>query len=392
MTDAVPVPNDTAMSDAGAIPLSDQTQGDEKSKSGLIQSDVLPRSPPLPACLRTNRRIYSIGSHSWKRVFMTKAALRYIACLVMALAAAPTAQAEEQSNSWHPLDTIAIAIFLVMGGSLVLSLLIWRRQGAPSPSRAVDDKFLENLRIVYGFWLIVGALLATLAVLVVTLVALYPVSNRISDVVAVIASVTGVIGTLTAAFFGIQQAAAGRSQAMTTLTQLKAQGTESVVPYKLEPSFGPHAGGTRVSISGNGFTGSNAVNFGVMEGANFEFVNDGLIRATSPAAGKGVNGSQVTVIFPSATLNCAVGTFYYYTIEPSQGPAGEMITIQGSGLQGVNAVKFGTEDGKGLRHNADGSLSAEVPPNTGAADVDVKLCYPVDAPTNSFVVGKYHYT
>ena len=322
---------------------------------------------------------------------MTKTSLRCLACLaglVSTITLAPVAQAQQaQEGTWQPLDTIAIVMFMVMGAALLGSLIIWRSR-TPTQMQAVDDKYLENLRIVYGFWLLVGALLATIAVLVVSLVAFYPITNRVTDIVAIIASVTGVIGTLTAAFFGIQQAAAGRSQAMTTLTQLRAQGTEGVAPYMLEPSSGPHAGGTKVSISGNGFTGANAVNFGVSEGTNFEFVNDGLIRATSPAAREGVNDVQVIVAFPGSTLNRVVGTFSYYTIEPSQGAGGERITIRGAGLQGVNAIKFGTEDAKGLARNADGSLSVEVPPKAAASDVDVKLY----SSTNSFVVGKYHYT
>jgi hypothetical protein len=88
--------------------------------------------------------------------------------------------------------------------------------------------------------------------------------------VAIIGAVTGVIGTLTAAFFGIQAAGAGRSQAITTLGEhLKAQGTVTPLPSKLEPPYGPHLGRTRVSITGNGFAGpprANGANFGVTPG------------------------------------------------------------------------------------------------------------------------------
>ena len=165
------------------------------------------------------------------------------------------------------------------------------------------DKDLEALRISYGFWLVVGALLVTLLVLVITLTAMAPEQPKTTDIVAIIGAVTGVIGTLTAAFFGIQAAGAGRSQALTTLDNtLKNQGAVSApTPTKLDPSYGPHAGSTRVSITGNGFTGASGVNFGATPGANFEFVNDGLVRASSPAAVDGVDEAKVVLVFPGTT-------------------------------------------------------------------------------------------
>ncbi|MBV8239554.1 MAG: IPT/TIG domain-containing protein, partial [Hyphomicrobiales bacterium] len=143
----------------------------------------------------------------------------------------------------------------------------------------------------------------TLLVLVITLTAFAPEEPKTTDIVAIISAVTGVIGTLTAAFFGIQAAGAGRSQAMTTLgEQIKAQGTvTTTTPSKLEPSYGPHAGSTRVSITGNGFQGASGANFGVTPGADFEFVNDGLVRATSPSAVAGVDEAKVVVVFPGTS-------------------------------------------------------------------------------------------
>jgi IPT/TIG domain len=212
-----------------------------------------------------------------------------------------------------------------------------------------------------------------------------------------------VIGTLTAAFFGIQAAGAGRSQAMTALSeQLKAQG--GTAAYKLEPSYGPHAGGTLVSISGNGFTGANAVNFGVTLGTDFKNINDGLVRANSPQAPQGVDDTKVVVVFPGASpTNREVGTFYYYTIDPSRGRASSenTVTIRGSGLKGANAVKFGTTDATDLEFGTSAggpylqvkvpAHSVTSPPGTAGTDVDVAVLFPVASPTNSFVVGRYHY-
>jgi hypothetical protein len=108
-----------------------------------------------------------------------------------------------------------------------------------------------------------------------------------------------------------------------------------------------------------------------------------------------VDDTKVVVAFPGTSpTNREVGTFYYYTIDPSHGPAagGNSVTIRGSGLKGANAVKFGTTDGTNLTTAADGlSVTVNVPTGTAGTDVDVKVLFPVEAATNSFVVGKYHY-
>jgi hypothetical protein len=109
----------------------------------------------------------------------------------------------------------------IVGGILLLvlfvSLIAW--QWHKTPQAKDDDKALEELRIIYGFWLIVAALVIALLVLIVTLTAISPDTNKASDIVAIAGTVTGLITTLTAAFFGIQQAGAGRSQALMPRTR-----------------------------------------------------------------------------------------------------------------------------------------------------------------------------
>ena len=70
----------------------------------------------------------------------------------------------------------------------------------------------------------------------------------------------------------------------------------------LSPSSGPAAGGTSVTITGTGFTGATAVDFGTTAATDVVVVNDTTITADSPA-GSGV--ADVTVTTPvgtSATL------------------------------------------------------------------------------------------
>jgi uncharacterized Tic20 family protein len=237
----------------------------------------------------------------------------------------------------------------IVGGVLLLaligSLIAW--QWRKTPQAKDDDKALEELRIIYGFWLIVAVLLIALLVFVVTLTVIP--DKPAADIVAIAGTVTGLITTLTAAFFGIQQAGAGRSQALTALAQ--STRADGAVVGKLDPSYGPHAGGTKVTITGNGFTQASGVNFGANPGTDFKFVNDGIVTVNSPPAQSKDNEAKVYVVFPRASPpNSEVGTFYYYTIDPSHGPAagGQSVKIIGSGLEGVSAVKFGDNDGTSL--------------------------------------------
>jgi len=206
------------------------------------------------------------------------------------------------------------------------------------------------------------------------------------------------ITTLTAAFFGIQQAGAGRSQALTALAQSTRAG--GAVVGKLDPSYGPHSGGTKLSITGNGFTGASGVNFGATPGTNFKVENDGLVTVNSPPAQPKDSEVKVYVVFPSISPpNSEVGTFYYYTINLSHGPAAggqQAITITGSGLKDVSAVKFGENDGVNLQElklDGNGREYREVtaPDGVKGSDVPVKLVFPVETENKISVVGTYHY-
>jgi len=147
----------------------------------------------------------------------------------------------------------------IIGGIIFLFVLVvivvaWQSRQTQAKD---DDKILEELRIIYGFWLIVAVLLIALLVLIFTLITIpLDVSAlKATDIVAIAGTVTGLITTLTAAFFGIQQAGAGRSQALTALAQ--GARADGAVAGTLDPSYGPHSGGTKVSITGNGFTGAS---------------------------------------------------------------------------------------------------------------------------------------
>ena len=297
---------------------------------------------------------------------------------------------------------MAITVLLLCFVTIVLiGVIVW--QWNKTPQAKDDDKALEGLRIIYGFWLIVVALLIALLVLFVTLTTIRRISPDVKtpDAVAIIGTVTGLITTLVAAFFGIQQAGAGRSQAMTALAQLRGPGPDGAGVSKLEPAHGPHSGGTKVSITGNGFTGASAVNFGATPGTDFKFENDGLVTVNSPPAPPKLDEAKVSIVFPgTSSPNREVGTFYYYTIDPPHGPAAVQtpVKILGSGLKEVGVVKFGATDATNLtplplNTDSSGHEFREVTAPTGAAgsDVTVGLVYPVESKLKTSVIGTYHY-
>jgi hypothetical protein len=100
------------------------------------------------------------------------------------------------------------------------------------------------------------------------------------------------------------------------------------------------------------------------------------------------------LIFPGTSPpNDEAGTFYYYTIDPSHGGGGQSVTILGSAA-GVTSVKFGPKEMPATVDPGRRKLSVTTPSREDAGnsdDVDVTLIYPSDQPTNSSVVGKYHY-
>ena len=101
------------------------------------------------------------------------------------------------------------------------------------------------------------------------------------------------------------------------------------------------------------------------------------------------------LVFPNTTpQNREVGTFYYYTIDPNHGIGGQSVTIRGSGLKDVKAVRFGQKEVTPTAGAKPNEIMVTAPSRQDAgdtADVDVTLIYAVAKPTNSSVVGTYRY-
>ncbi len=116
----------------------------------------------------------------------------------------------------------------------------------------------------------------------------------------------------------------------------------------LSPSSGPVSGGTSVTITGTGLSGTTAVAFGATPATSFSVVNATTITATAPAGSAGA--VNVTVLTPGGTSAAGAGSQYTYLatpvvsgLSPSSGPTqgGTPVTITGTGFTGATAVTFG---------------------------------------------------
>ncbi len=152
---------------------------------------------------------------------------------------------------------------------------------------------------------------------------------------------------------------------------------------KVSPTRGPRAGGTTVTITGANFTGATGVAFGTTSASEFTVDSANSITAVSPAGtgtvdvtvtGAGgvsatVEGDSFEYIVPGSSLPPSVGS-----VLPAEGPStgGTTVTITGSSLAGVTAVKFGAVAARSFTMSSNGSITAVTPAQApGAVDVTV---------------------
>ena len=79
---------------------------------------------------------------------------------------------------------------------------------------------------------------------------------------------------------------------------------------KISPDSGPPAGGTKITITGSGFTGASAVHFGTTAAQNFTVDSDTSITATSPA---GIGTVDIAVTIPGGTSTATAADKFTYT-------------------------------------------------------------------------------
>jgi ELWxxDGT repeat protein len=118
----------------------------------------------------------------------------------------------------------------------------------------------------------------------------------------------------------------------------------------LSTTSGTTAGGISITITGTGFTGASAVNFGSVA-ANFIVNSDTSISATVPP--QSITGSEhVQVITPSGGSVLSGADLFMYSaaaqptltsLSPTSGSSlgGDLINLIGTGFSGATAVSFG---------------------------------------------------
>ena len=161
-----------------------------------------------------------------------------------------------------------------------------------------------------------------------------------------------------------------------TSTTLPAdQFTYAPVVASLTPTFGPAAGGTLVTITGAGFTGATAVDFGTTAATNLSVVNDTTITVDSPA-GTGI--VDVTVVGPGGTSTTLPADQFTYapvvaSLTPTFGPAagGTAVTLTGTNFTGATEVDFGTTAATNLTVVNDTTIMVDSPAGAGIVDVTV---------------------
>jgi hypothetical protein len=137
----------------------------------------------------------------------------------------------------------------------------------------------------------------------------------------------------------------------------------------VSPSAGPTAGGTKVTVTGTGFTGATSATFGGYAGSHLTVVNDTTLTVTSPAYAAGLHYIQITT--PAGTSGKVAAAAFTYeaaptvtAVSPSTGPTsgGTSVTVTGTGFTGATSVTFGGYPGTHLTVINDTTLTVTSPP------------------------------
>jgi hypothetical protein len=146
---------------------------------------------------------------------------------------------------------------------------------------------------------------------------------------------------------------------------------------EVDPSSGPEAGGTSVTITGTSLRSTSAVKFGSTDATSFTVNSDTSITAVSPA---GTGPVDVTVTTRGGTSATGPADEFAYlpiptvsNLSPGGGPevGGTSVTITGTNLNAASAVRFGSTDATSFTVDSPTSITAISPAGTGTVDVTV---------------------
>ncbi|MFI4991547.1 MAG: IPT/TIG domain-containing protein [Solirubrobacterales bacterium] len=207
------------------------------------------------------------------------------------------------------------------------------------------------------------------------------------------------LGEATAVHFGATEATSVTVNSPTSITAISPPGTGTVdvtvttpegstpvseadrfnyqpAVTSISPNRGVEAGGTAITIAGTNFNEVAAVEFGSTAAVSWKVNSPTSLTAEAPP-GTGV--VDVTVVSSGGTSATSSADRFTYVpaptvlgLEPTTGPTGARVTINGTNLNDVLAVKFGSASASGIQVRDPGSsISAEAPSGAGTTDVTV---------------------
>lgn len=154
----------------------------------------------------------------------------------------------------------------------------------------------------------------------------------------------------------------------------------------ISPKGGPPGGGTTVTVTGSGFTGTTAVNFGPQAGTAVKVVSDTQLTVVSPPMSPtGLGVVDVTVVTPEGTSATSAADQFTYlqlpvvrAIKPPVGPVagGTPVSVLGSGFLAATGVNFGSAPAEKFASNGDELLIAVSPPGKSGTVVDITVTNP----------------
>ena len=143
------------------------------------------------------------------------------------------------------------------------------------------------------------------------------------------------------------------------------------------PPQGPQGSSVVITASAGTLTGATAVQFGGVNATSFNVTSATSITATAPP---GTGTVSVTVATPSGTATTTnqftyIGAPTVTSVSPPSGPpAGNyQVTISGTNLAGVTAVKFGTTSATTFTYSAGTQQITATVPAGSAGTVDVTV-------------------
>ena len=128
---------------------------------------------------------------------------------------------------------------------------------------------------------------------------------------------------------------------------------------------------SKVSILGQGFTGTTAVSFNGVNAITFSIKSDTYLTATVPS---GAKTGTVTVTRPGSSL-ASIQQFKVTptisSISPTSGPIGIVVTLNGTGLTQTTKVSFGGVNATTFTVNSDSKVTATVPAGAKTGKITV---------------------